>query len=552
MGKVRILTMKRTFRRRGAVLAAALVLLCAVSFADRGGPASFAATGWALLPPAVAIVLAFATKEVYSSLLAGCVVGALLTEGFAPWRSFETLFLTLMEGIDLKIFFFDVLLGAIVVLFARSGGSRAVGEWASRRGRSRRGAVTATAGLGCLIFLDDYFNCLTVGAIMQPITDRCRVSREKLSFIIDATAAPVCILAPISSWAAAVSSYIPADYSHVNGFALFIQAIPYYFYALLMLWLVFLVALTGRDFGPMYRREQLALRQEPPRPETAPEGRDRPRGRAVALLLPTACLNVAVVWGMAVLGRRSCREAGLALTASNVFANTDAPMALCFGCSVTLLVMALLYIPRGVMSFSGFVEGFLDGFKLITPALLVLTFAWGLKAFAARLDTAAFVRELFDGRETLTALFPLALFLVGGVLAFATGTSWGTFSILIPIVCHAFPEGEMLVISIAACLSGAVCGDHCSPISDTTIMASAGAHCYHLNHVFTQIPYALTVAGVTFVSFILAGLIQNVVICLIIAAALMIATLLVIKAIMAKKHQGIFQEMAEANKSLVK
>ena len=430
--------MKRTFRRRGAVLAAVLVLLCAVSFADRGGPASFEATGWALLPPAVAIVLAFATKEVYSSLLAGCVVGALLTEGFAPWRSFETLFLTLMEGIDLKIFFFDVLLGAIVVLFARSGGSRAFGEWASRRVRSRRGAVTATAGLGCLIFLDDYFNCLTVGAIMQPITDRCRVSREKLSFIIDATAAPVCILAPISSWAAAVSSYIPADYSHVNGFALFIQAIPYNFYALLMLWLVFLVALTGRDFGPMYRREQLALRQEPPRPETAPEGRDRPRGRAVDLLLPTACLIVAVVWGMAVLGRRSCREAGLALTASNVFANTDAPMALCFGCSVTLLVMALLYIPRGVMSFSGFVEGFLDGFKLITPALLVLTFAWGLKSFAARLDTAAFVRGLFDGRETLTALFPLALFLVGGVLAFATGTSWGTMGILIPVAVPVF------------------------------------------------------------------------------------------------------------------
>ena len=307
MGKARILTMKRTFRRRGAVLAAALVLLCAVSFADRGGPASFAATGWALLPPAVAIVLAFATKEVYSSLLAGCVVGALLTEGFAPWRSFETLFLTLMEGIDLKIFFFDVLLGAIVVLFARSGGSRAFGEWASRRVRSRRGAVTATAGLGCLIFLDDYFNCLTVGAIMQPITDRCRVSREKLSFIIDATAAPVCILAPISSWAAAVSSYIPADYSHVNGFALFIQAIPYNFYALLMLWLVYLVALTGRDFGPMYRREQLALRQEPPRPETAPEGRDRPRGRAVDLLLPTACLivTVAKTLAAAAAGRRA-------------------------------------------------------------------------------------------------------------------------------------------------------------------------------------------------------------------------------------------------------
>ena len=494
------------------LLAAALVLLCAVSFADRGGPASFAATGWALLPPAVAIVLAFATKEVYSSLLAGCVVGALLTEGFAPWRSFETLFLTLMEGIDLKIFFFDVLLGAIVVLFARSGGSRAFGEWASRRVRSRRGAVTATAGLGCLIFLDDYFNCLTVGAIMQPITDRCRVSREKLSFIIDATAAPVCILAPISSWAAAVSSYIPADYSHVNGFALFIQAIPYNFYALLMLWLVFLVDLTGRDFGPMYGREQLAIRQEPPRPETAPEGRDRPRGRAVDLLLPTACLIVTVVWGMAVLGRRSCREAGLALTASNVFANTDAPMALCFGCSVTLLVMALLYIPRGVMSFSGFVEGFLDGFKLITPALLVLTFAWGLKSFAARLDTAAFVRELFDGQETLTALFPLALFLVGGVLAFATGTSWGTFGILIPIVLEVFgASGTALsTISMSACMAGAVCGDHCSPISDTTIMSSAGAQCDHVNHVSTQLPYAISVAGISFITYLICGVLLTI------------------------------------------
>lgn len=414
-----------------------------------------------------------------------------------------------MEGIDLKIFFFDVLLGAIVVLFARSGGSRAFGEWASRRVRSRRGAVTATAGLGCLIFLDDYFNCLTVGAIMQPITDRCRVSREKLSFIIDATAAPVCILAPISSWAAAVSSYIPADYSHVNGFALFIQAIPYNFYALLMLWLVFLVALTGRDFGPMYRREQLAIRQEPPRPKTAPEGRDRPRGRAVDLLLPTACLIVAVVWGMAVLGRRSCREAGLALTASNVFANTDAPMALCFGCSVTLLVMALLYIPRGVMSFSGFVEGFLDGFKLITPALLVLTFAWGLKSFAARLDTAAFVRELFDGRETLTALFPLALFLVGGVLAFATGTSWGTMAILLPLgINMAYGFGVSEAITIAAVLSGSLFGDHCAPISDTTVMSSMAGGCNHIDHVRTQIPYALLAAVSSFIAYLIVGVTQ--------------------------------------------
>ena len=391
--------MKTTFRRRGIVLAAALVLLWAVSAADTGGgSASFVGTGWALLPPAVAIVLAFITKEVYSSLLAGCVMGALLAEGFAPWRSFETLFLTLMEGIDRKIFFFDVLLGAIVVLFARSGGSRAFGEWASRRVRSRRGAETATATLGCLIFLDDYFNCLTVGAIMQPIADRFRISREKLAFLIDATAAPVCIIAPISSWAAAVSSYIPAEYAGtVNGFTLFLRAIPYNFYALLMLWMVFVVALTGRDFGPMYRREQLAAVQEPPRDDRSSAGQFSPRGRAVDLLVPTVCLIVSVVWGMVLLGRRTCREGGLPLTASNVFANTDAPMALCFGCAVTLLVMAVLYIPRGVVTFSGYVEGFLDGFKLMTPALLVLTFAWGLKSFAARLDAAAFVQGLFAG-----------------------------------------------------------------------------------------------------------------------------------------------------------
>lgn len=507
MGKARKLIMKTTFRRRGIVLAAALVLLWAVSAADTGGgPASFVGTGWALLPPAVAIVLAFVTKEVYSSLLAGCVMGALLAEGFAPWRSFETLFLTLMEGIDRKIFFFDVLLGAIVVLFARSGGSRAFGEWASRRVRSRRGAETATATLGCLIFLDDYFNCLTVGAIMQPIADRFRISREKLAFLIDATAAPVCIIAPISSWAAAVSSYIPAEYAGtVNGFTLFLRAIPYNFYALLMLWMVFVVALTGRDFGPMYRRERLAAVQEPPRDDRSPAGQFSPRGRAVDLLVPTVCLIVSVVWGMVLLGRRTCREGGLPLTASNVFANTDAPMALCFGCAVTLLVMAVLYIPRGVVTFSGYVEGFLDGFKLMTPALLVLTFAWGLKSFAARLDAAAFVQGLFAGRETLTALFPLVLFLVGGLLAFATGTSWGTMGILIPVAVPVFAGSSLLPAAVAAVCAGAVMGDHCSPISDTTIMSSTGAGCDHMAHVTTQLWYGLAVGADCAVCYLLAA-----------------------------------------------
>ena len=498
--------MKTTFRRRGIVLAAALVLLWAVSTADTGGgPASFVGTGWALLPPAVAIVLAFVTKEVYSSLLAGCVMGALLAEGFAPWRSFETLFLTLMEGIDRKIFFFDVLLGAIVVLFARSGGSRAFGEWASRRVRSRRGAETATAGLGCLIFLDDYFNCLTVGAIMQPIADRFRISREKLAFLIDATAAPVCIIAPISSWAAAVSSYIPAEYAGtVNGFTLFLRAIPYNFYALLMLWMVFVVALTGRDFGPMYRREQLAAVQEPPRMTALPPASLAPGpggGSAGAHGVPHRLGGV----GHGAAGPPDLPGGGLPLTASNVFANTDAPMALCFGCAVTLLVMAVLYIPRGVVTFSGYVEGFLDGFKLMTPALLVLTFAWGLKSFAARLDAAAFVQGLFAGRETLTALFPLVLFLVGGLLAFATGTSWGTMGILIPVAVPVFAGSSLLPAAVAAVCAGAVMGDHCSPISDTTIMSSTGAGCDHMAHVTTQLWYGLAVGADCAVCYLLAA-----------------------------------------------
>ena len=412
----------------------------------------------------------------------------------------------MMLALSMRLFAIMVVLGAIVVLFARSGGSRAFGEWASRRVRSRRGEETATAGLGCLIFLDDYFNCLTVGAIMQPIADRFRISREKLAFLIDATAAPVCIIAPISSWAAAVSSYVPAEYAGtVNGFTLFLRAIPYNFYALLMLWMVFVVALTGRDFGPMYRRERLAAVQEPPRDDRSPAGQFSPRGRAVDLLVPTVCLIVSVVWGMVLLGRRTCREGGLPLTASNVFANTDAPMALCFGCAVTLLVMAVLYIPRGVVTFSGYVEGFLDGFKLMTPALLVLTFAWGLKSFAARLDAAAFVQGLFAGRETLTALFPLVLFLVGGLLAFATGTSWGTMGILIPVAVPVFAGSSLLPAAVAAVCAGAVMGDHCSPISDTTIMSSTGAGCDHMAHVTTQLWYGLAVGADCAVCYLLAA-----------------------------------------------
>lgn len=527
MGKARILTMKRTFRRRGAVLAAALVLLCAVSFADRGGPASFAATGWALLPPAVAIVLAFATKEVYSSLLAGCVVGALLTEGIAPWRSFETLFLTLMDGIDLKIFFFDVLLGAIVVLFARSGGSRAFGEWASRRVRSRRGAVTATAGLGCLIFLDDYFNCLTVGAIMQPITDRCRVSREKLSFIIDATAAPVCIIAPISSWAAAVAGFAEDG----QGLNLFIRAIPFNFYAILTIVMMVGMALMKTEFGLMKKFEDNAretgdLFSGPNPYAMMDEKMEEGKGRVLDLVLPIVVLVICCVIGMIYSGGFFSGTSFV-----DAFSGSDASVGLLLGSAFALVFTVAYYMIRRAMSFRDMMGCIPEGFKAMVPAILILTFAWSLKAMTDSLGAKYFVRDfVWSSAQGLQMLLPALVFVIGCLLAFATGTSWGTFGMLIPIVQNVFPmDNPLSIVCISACMAGAVCGDHCSPISDTTIMASAGAQCDHVSHVSTQLPYAITAAGVSLVSYIFAGFVPNAVIALPVAVVLMLGTLLVIR-----------------------
>ncbi len=528
--------MKRNFSRHW--LLPLLALLCALALSNAASAAQPGGTVWSLLPPAVAIVLAFVTREVYSSLLAGCVVGALLVEGFAPWQSLETLFLTLMDSIDLKIFFFDVLLGTIVVLFARSGGSRAFGAWAVRRVRSRRGAMTATAGLGCLIFLDDYFNCLTVGAIMRPITDRFRISREKLAYLIDATAAPVCIIAPISSWAAAVASCIPAEYTgRVNGFSLFLQAIPYNFYALLTLFMVFVLALTGLDFGPMRRSELTPL---PPEPEGAAEEENH-RGSVWDLLLPTLCLIATVVWAMLLLGKRACLAQELPLTASNLFANTDAPLALCFGCTLTLLLMALLYIPRRIVPFRDFAEGFVEGFRLMVPALLVLTLAWGLKSFVTRLDVASFVQALFAGRESMTALLPLLLFLTGGLLAFATGTSWGTMGILIPVAVPIFVGSPLLPMAVAAVCAGAVMGDHCSPISDTTIMSSAGAQCSHIAHVNTQLCYGLTVSADCVLCYLLSAAVKSPWLPLALGAALVLAEVLLLGRLSRRREGGVAQ-----------
>lgn len=485
---------------------------------DAGGSV-FAGTGWAILPPLVAIVLAFVTKEVYSSLFAGCLVGAMLLSNFAPLAVFESLFNTLMNNLSLKIIFFDVLLGVIVILFSRSGGSRAYGDWAGKWIKSRRGALVMTSALGCLIFLDDYFNCLTVGTIMMPITDKYKVSRAKLAYLIDATAAPVCILAPISSWAAAVASYIPAEYTgSVNGFTVFVQAIPYNFYALLTLVMVFATSLTGLDFGQMRQHELNAARgdlfttgNEYPEAAEVPAGEKK--GTVADLLIPTLFLIATVVWGMVIFGRRACAESGTAMTLKNIFAATDAPMALMFGCMLTIVLMALMFIPRRIVDFKGFMDCIVEGFKLMIPALLVLTFAWGLKSFVDQLALADFVQGIFSGSETLNTLFPLIIFLVAGVLGFSTGTSWGTMGILIPVVVPIFSYNgtgnSLLVIVISAICAGSIFGDHCSPISDTTIMSSTGAQCSHMNHVRTQLQYGLTVAADCVVCFLLAGLLRS-------------------------------------------
>lgn len=555
---------KRPFRRTlvlTLVMLAAVFLFGTFAFATGDGAADgaahFAGTAWALLPPLVAIVLAFLTKEVYSSLFAGCLVGAMLVTSFDPWDVFETLFLTLMDNIDLKIFFFDVLLGTIVILFARSGGSRAFGDWAARWIKSKKSALVMTSVLGCLIFLDDYFNCLTVGTIMMPITDRFKVSRAKLAYMIDATAAPICIIAPISSWAAAVASYIPDEYTTtVNGFTLFVQAIPYNFYALLTLVMVFGTALMAKDYGPMYEHEANAAKGDlfttgddyaAVQAEVAAE--TSTKGTVWDLLLPTFCLIGTVVWGMVILGRRSCLEGDLPLTLTNIFANTDAPLALSFGCVLTLLLMAIMFIPRKIVDFKGYVDSYVEGFKLMIPALLVLTFAWGLKAFVGMLDVSSFVQGIFAGRETLTTLFPMFMFLMGGVLAFATGTSWGTMGILIPVAVPIFAadttSNSMLVIVIASICAGAIMGDHCSPISDTTIMSSTGAQCNHINHVKTQMYYGLTVCADCVLCYILAAVMKTPWIPLAIGVALVIAEILVFNRLTAKKYAAKAAQTAD-------
>ena len=500
-------------------------------------------TWYALLPPVIAISLALITKEVYSSLFVGILAGGILYSNF----SFEgTLIHSLSDGIvgaltssyNIGILVFLVILGIIVSLMNKAGGSAAFGRFAQKHIKSRVGAQLATMILGCLIFIDDYFNCLTVGSVMRPVTDKHKVSRAKLAYIIDATAAPICIIAPVSSWAAAVSSYV-ADGS---GFSLFIKAIPFNFYAILTVVMMICLSVMKFDFGPMAKFEKNAVENNDlfsgknPYADNDKEGNDR--GRVIDLVLPVAVLIVTCVIGMIYSGG-FFEGAGFI----EAFSNSDASLGLMLGSAVALVIIIVYYLCRGLMTFKSAMESVPEGFKAMVPAILILTLAWSLKSMTDSLGAGEFVKGLVDSSAAGFQMFlPVIVFLIGCALAFATGTSWGTFGILIPIVLEVFPLGEPIsIVCVSACMAGAVCGDHCSPISDTTIMASAGAKCDHVNHVSTQLPYAMTCAAVSAVAYIVAGFFPNAAVVLPTAIVLMILTLLLIRLVIRKKTVNMAQ-----------
>ena len=470
----------------------------------------FIGTWWALVPPLLAIVLAFVTKEVYSSLFIGVAVGAVLYSGFHPWESFVNFFEIMKNSMNLNILIFDVLLGMIIVLMAKSGGSAAYGKWAGTKIKSKRSALLATTGLGILIFVDDYFNCLTVGSVMRPVTDRYKVSRAKLAYIIDSTAAPVCIIAPISSWAAAVNSYVPED-AGISGFQLFLNTIPYNLYAILTLIMVVYVAVTAFDFGLMKKHEDNAAKGDlftsgAEEFEQVSEDEVNLNGRVMDLVLPVAVLIFSAIGAMIYTG-----YLGGATDIVTAFSGCDAETSLIFATMVTIFFMLILYLPRKVVTFKGFMDSLVEGFKLMIPAVTILIFAWSLKGVGDALGLAEFVGGIVGENASASIFIPVVLFLAAIFLSFSTGTSWGTFAILVPIATALFTGGEdlqMMIISVAAVLAGAVCGDHVSPISDTTVMSSAGAQSNHLNHVSTQMQYAAVVAVVSLIGYLLAGLVH--------------------------------------------
>ncbi len=490
-----------------------------------------AGTFWALVPPIVAIVLALITKETYSSLFVGILVGSLFVGGFHPVASLDVMvkdgFISaIADGWNAGIFIFLVLLGIMVALVNAAGGSAAFGRWAVKHVHSRVGALLATFLLGVLIFIDDYFNCLTVGSVMRPVTDSHRISREKLAYVIDATAAPVCMIAPVSSWAAAVSATAQDLDSGISGIQLFIRAIPYNFYSLLTIVFVIAISLMGFDYGPMAKAELRAAKGE--LGSLGNENEQTVPGASIwDMLIPVIALIVCCIIGMMYVG-------GFWSGASIIdsFADTDASVGLPWGSILAVMFTFVYLLCRRVITFKDATGCITKGFIAMVPAMLILTFALTLKNITGLLGAADYVAGLVEGAAAgLFSMLPAVIFLVALGLAFSTGTSWGTFGILIPIVLPVFANNpELLMIGISACLAGAVCGDHCSPISDTTIMASAGANVNHIAHVSTQLPYALTVAGISFVCYILAGFLQNWAICLVIGAALTVGTLLVLRA----------------------
>lgn len=491
------------------------------------------ATIFALLPPVIAIGLALITKEVYSSLFIGILSGALLNANFNVWGmvtfTTDTLIGSVADSWNVGILIFLVLLGIMVVLVNKAGGSAAYGRWASEHIKSKAGAQVATLALGSVIFIDDYFNCLTVGSVMRPVTDKFKISREKLAYIIDSTAAPVCIIAPISSWAAAVSSVAPEG----QGLNLFMRAIPYNLYALLTLGTVLYLSLTGMDYGKMLQAESRAAQAEAAASE---QKTVETKGKVMDLIVPIVILIASCVVTMIYTGGFFNPESDQYMNVAGAFGDSDASVGLVLGAFIALAATLVLYIPRKVISFKDFADAIPEGFKSMVGSILILCFAWTLSAVTNSLGAKVFVAEFVrNAAGSLANFLPAIVFVIGVGLAFSTGTSWGTFGVLLPIVCAVFPSGELMIIAVSACLAGAVCGDHCSPISDTTIMASAGAECQHIAHVSTQLPYALTVAGVSFVGYIIAGFVQNAWIVLPVSIAMMYIVLTVMRNLQARK-----------------
>lgn len=512
-----------------AAVIAVMIVAAAVTTAD-----SVQQTFWALVPPIIAIVLALVTKEVYSSLFIGILAGALLYSGF----NFEgTMIHVFDDGIiaqlsssyNVGILIFLVILGVLVSLMNKAGGSAAFGEWAGKHIKTRVGAQLATIVLGILIFIDDYFNCLTVGSVMRPVTDKHHVSRAKLAYLIDATAAPVCIIAPVSSWAAAVSGYAPEG---TNGIELFVRTIPYNFYALLTIAMMIMLTVSKTDYGPMAIHEKNAvvnndLYTTPDRPyANAGDDRISSRGKVADLVVPVVVLVICCVIGMIYTGGFFSGTDFV-----DAFADCDASRGLVYGSSVALVITLIMYLIRRVLTFKECMDCIPEGFKSMVSPILILTFAWSLKAMTDSLGAKEYVAAVVkSSAEGFMNWLPAIIFLIAVFLSFSTGTSWGSFGILIPIVINIFPASDpMMIISMSACMAGAVCGDHCSPISDTTIMSSAGARCNHLNHVTTQLPYAMTCAAVSCVTYVIAGFVKSWLISLPCGLAILFATILIIR-----------------------